>query len=82
MAFELCIISYATPDCFTPPPFRSPNGELRCSDEEVPYSPGDTCTVRCNLGYRLSGNATRTCQDDGTWGGEEADCVIGEVISL
>ena len=48
----------------------------------MPYSPGDTCTVRCNLGYKLSGNATRTCQDDGTWEGEEADCVIGEMTSL
>jgi len=41
---------------------------------------GDTCTVRCDPGHELSGSATRTCQDDGSWSGTEAVCVIGEML--
>lgn len=32
-------------------------------------------TISCRSGYRLVGPATRTCQQNGTWGGGETTCV-------
>ena len=52
------------------------NGAIDCSGSCM----GDTCTVTCDPGYELSGSATRTCQDDGSWSGTEAVCVIGEIL--
>ncbi|XP_065899226.1 uncharacterized protein [Dysidea avara] len=40
---------------------------------EVGYE-GDTCTFSCNTGYVLSGNPTRTCQNDGSWNVPETTC--------
>jgi len=58
------------------------NGTLECLlGDDIP-DPGESCNVTCDDGYELTGNATRTCQDDGTWDGEEIDCVIGEVYRL
>nr|CAD7255736.1 unnamed protein product [Timema shepardi] len=34
------------------------------------------CGVRCHVGYRLSGSSIRLCQEDGTWSGEDAECVV------
>lgn len=28
----------------------------------------------CNIGYKLNGSAIRTCQDDGTWSGQQPVC--------
>ena len=35
---------------------------------------GDTIHVKCNDGYRLGGDSSRTCQDNGDWSGETATC--------
>lgn len=35
---------------------------------------GDVATYSCSGGYTLSGNATRTCQPDGTWSGTAPTC--------
>jgi len=37
-------------------------------------NPGDTCTVSCKNGFDFRGNPLRTCQDDGTWSGDEILC--------
>ena len=35
------------------------------------------CTIACDNCFELTGSATRTCQDDGTWTGNEAQCMKG-----
>ena len=35
---------------------------------------GDTATYTCDTGYTLVGNATRICQNDGTWSDLSAVC--------
>ena len=57
------------------------NGMIDCSlgDDGVPTN-GDTCTVTCNDGFMLRGDATRTCQINRRrmdWSGDEARCVAG-----
>ena len=39
----------------------------------------DTCSYTCNAGYELTGSNTRTCQNDGSWSGNETMCVRGTV---
>ena len=40
---------------------------------------GSTATHTCNSGFELlditPGNDVRTCQPDGTWSGDEAQCI-------
>lgn len=45
---------------------------VTCSHEHIL---GSVCTVSCDVGYNLEGEATRTCQDDGKWSGDLAECV-------
>ena len=55
------------------------NGMVNCSlgDDGVPTD-GDTCTVTCNDGFRLRGDATRRCQaGQMRWLGDEARCEPG-----
>ena len=55
------------------------NGMIDCSlgDDGVPTN-GDTCTVTCNDGFRLRGDARRKCQaGQMRWLGDEARCVPG-----
>ncbi len=42
--------------------------------EQTGKVPSSTATYECNLGYILVGASSRTCQDDGTWSGEEPIC--------
>ena len=37
-------------------------------------SVGDTATYTCKEGYEVTGDATRTCQKDGTWSGTAPTC--------
>ena len=55
------------------------NGMMDCSlgDDGVP-SYEDTCRLICNTGYELTGNATRTCQSDGSWSSSNTMCRRGE----
>ena len=53
-----------------------PNGRVTSCDSGsmgVGYE-GDTCTFSCNTGYVLSGNPTRTCQNNGSWNVSETMC--------
>ena len=34
----------------------------------------DTVTYFCNEGYKLSGDASRTCQPNGQWSGIQPEC--------
>ena len=55
------------------------NGMINCSlgENGVPTN-GDTCTVTCNDGFRLRGDATRRCQaGQMRWLGNEARCEPG-----
>jgi len=60
------------------------NGIIDCSlgDDGVPTN-RDTCTVTCNYGFMLRGDATRTCRITHRrmeWLGDEARCVAGMYI--
>lgn len=33
------------------------------------------CGARCNSGYQLVGSSIRLCQEDGSWSGDETECV-------
>ena len=54
------------------------NGTINCSlgDDGIP-SYEDTCSFTCDSGYELTGNATRSCQSDGSWNGTEVVCSKG-----
>ena len=45
-------------------------------------SPGAKATYSCITGYSLSGEAARTCQDDGTWSGAAPACAINDCGGL
>ena len=51
---------------------------INCSlgDDGVP-SYEDTCKYTCSTGYELTGNDTRRCQSDGSWGGSDDVCNRG-----
>ena len=66
--------------------------DIRCIDLQVPSNgeiiscssgivgvryEGDTCSFTCNTGYELTGSDTRTCQNDGSWSGNDAVCRRG-----
>lgn len=35
----------------------------------------EACGARCKSGYQLVGSSIRLCQEDGTWSGQETECV-------
>ena len=54
------------------------NGEMTCSSGRVGVGyKGDTCSFTCNTGYELTGSNNRTCQDNGSWSGEDTSCKKG-----
>ena len=48
------------------------NGVVTLSDN----IPGSTATYSCNPGYRLEGDSTRTCMEDGEWSGAPPSCEL------
>ena len=58
------------------------NGNVTCSLRvDGVYSYEDTCSVTCDTGYTLTGNDTRMCQSDGSWGGIDGVCDRGNLFS-
>ena len=60
------------------------NGMINCSlgDDGIATYREYTCTVTCNDGFMLCGDATRMCQINGNkgrmdWSGNQASCVPG-----
>ena len=47
------------------------NGQV---DHTAGTSLGQTANYRCNTGYNLVGDSTRTCQATGEWSGSEPTC--------
>ena len=64
----------------TCPPLTHPNdGMINCSlgSNNIPNL-GEKCIFTCNIGYKLTGSSTRTCQSGGSWNGSDAVCRRGE----
>ncbi|HJL19970.1 MAG TPA: hypothetical protein RMH99_30175 [Sandaracinaceae bacterium LLY-WYZ-13_1] len=60
-------------------PLVSPeNGTVTASSTTV----GADATYACDTGYDLVGDATRTCQTDGSWSGSAPTCVLVDCGSL
>ncbi len=38
-------------------------------------TPGSIAMYSCDMGFRLNGEITRTCQTDGNWSDEEPTCI-------
>jgi len=53
-------------------------GTINCTmRDDMVLSYEDVCTVMCNTGYVLIGDAMRTCQNDTMLNGTEAMCNRG-----
>ncbi|XP_040928147.1 sushi domain-containing protein 2 isoform X2 [Betta splendens] len=46
------------------------------------YLAGDTLSFSCNKGYKRYGSAQRHCLDDGTWTGEEPNCLTDDHLEF
>ena len=58
-----------------------PSGDLMCLIDGIhEYFEGDNCTYICNVGYKLTGSDTRTCQSDGNWSGSDDMCRRGTAM--
>ena len=56
------------------------NGMISCplgADGVLSYE--DICTVTCDTGYVVTGDAMRTCQSNGMLSGTEAMCIRGKI---
>ena len=43
--------------------------------DDIVTKAGDTCNFTCNTDlYKLTGNATKTCQSNGSWSDSDAMC--------
>ena len=59
------------------------NGNITCGfgDDEI-LSYEDICHIKCNPGYTLTGNDTRTCLSNGSWSGVDSICRLqGKILS-
>ncbi|XP_064384964.1 uncharacterized protein LOC135333878 isoform X2 [Halichondria panicea] len=52
------------------------------SDTTDPFDFGTTATYACNDGFRLGGNAVRTCVGSGSWDGTEPECLADVCLDL
>ena len=75
-----CLAGYEGTNCDIPiscGPLSNPaNGAVSYSTTTY----GSTATYSCDTGYTLVGDATRTCQADGTWSGSEPVCSEDNII--
>lgn len=46
------------------------------------YLQGSTVSFTCNEGFILYGSKERTCQDDGTWTGEQPFCITDDKVGF
>jgi len=51
------------------------NGSSGCSAETSGV--GEMCTISCDDGYDVTGDAIRTCESSGNWSGTVAVCTRG-----
>ncbi len=63
---DMCEVPLPCADTLTPPEHGSV--------DRTSGATGDVATYACDAGYTLDGDATRTCQADGSWSGAEPDC--------
>jgi len=64
-------------------PANPSNGMINCSlGDDGALSYEDTCIATCNTGYILTGDAIRTCQNDGMLNGTNAVCSRGNMICM
>ena len=49
---------------------------LVVSDLKAVYPPGDLVEFDCPNGYHLSGSATRYCQSNFLWSGQQPTCIL------
>ncbi|XP_078578227.1 E-selectin-like [Branchiostoma floridae x Branchiostoma japonicum] len=62
----------------TDPP-EDERGTMHCTESGPPYPIGTTCIYSCNETanfFHKSGDESRTCQEGGTWDGEDEVCAL------
>ena len=59
------------------------NGMIDCQygDNGGPNA-GDMCSFTCDAGFDLSGSASRTCFENGTWSGEISMCTGSKLFCV
>ena len=68
-----CIIGECSP--LDPPVF----GDISCSDDN---RVGSTCEFKCNEGYEIFGDSSRTCEETHLWSGLMPKCTPTECPEL
>lgn len=58
------------------------SGRNRSQKSRILYNTGSTCLIRCNKGFKLSGDSTMTCDRSGQWVGEPATCIRKSNVQL
>ena len=66
----MCCVIAVPPLCST---LSHPDGGMVTTPGDITL--GTVATYHCNEGLMLLGNATRTCQSNGVWSGEEPMCI-------
>ena len=78
-----CILGFkgtycAEPVTCPPIPTSLSNGNVKVNASQTSgYAPyGTTATYTCNTGYRLEGESSQTCQQNGAWNGTAPQCLM------
>ncbi|CAG9856042.1 unnamed protein product [Phyllotreta striolata] len=61
------------------------NGVIRCwedNDESSFVPTGTKCNIWCNEGYKLKGDSKITCNESGSWEGQEPRCLVATCPKL
>ena len=67
--YQVTFLSLTAVDCGSLP--DPANGQF---DHTAGTALGQTTNYRCNTGYNLVGDITRTCQSSGNWSGTAPTC--------